>query len=119
MIKIILLIILPAFKAALTHRYNDSKTTSKKREGRLISATRNNSEITRINRTEINRKKKWEEKQFYGRFKLISSDISHKKTETWLRKGNLKGERENRHNWLGKVIMWELCKTLKSDHTNK
>ena len=28
----------------------------------------------------ITRKQKWEEKQFYGRFKRLTSDISHEKT---------------------------------------
>ena len=37
----------------------------------------------------INRKK-WEEKQLYGHFKQLISNISHEKTWTWLRKGNLK-----------------------------
>ena len=31
-----------------------------------------------------------ERKQLYGRFNQLISDISHKKTWTWLRKGNLK-----------------------------
>ena len=25
----------------------------------------------------------------------------------------------NRHDWVGKVIYWELCKEFKFDHTNK
>ena len=28
-------------------------------------------------------------------------------------------EYKTRHSWLGKVIQWELCKKLKSDHTTK
>ena len=28
-------------------------------------------------------------------------------------------EYKTRHNWVGKVIQWELCKRLKFDHTNK
>ena len=28
-------------------------------------------------------------------------------------------EYKARHNWVGKVIHWEMCKKLKSDHTNK
>ena len=28
-------------------------------------------------------------------------------------------EYKTRHNWMGKVINWELCKKLKFDHTNK
>ena len=40
-----------------------------KRGGRLIKATRNNTDNTRTNGTEIARKQKWEEKQIYGGFK--------------------------------------------------
>ena len=58
--------------------------------GRLVTATRNNTDNTRINRTEITRKQKWEEKQLYGYFKRLTSNISYEKTWTWLRKGNLK-----------------------------
>ena len=60
--------------------------------GRLSSATRNNTNNTRTNTTSIARKQKWEEKQFYGLFKWLISDISHEKTWTWLRKENLKRE---------------------------
>ena len=42
------------------------------------------------NRTTITRIQKWEEKQLYGWFKWLISNISHEKTKTWLRKGNLK-----------------------------
>ena len=28
-------------------------------------------------------------------------------------------EYKTRHDWMGKIILWELCKTLKIDHTNK
>ena len=50
-----------------------------RRGGRLITTTRNNSDDTKISRAEITRKQKWEEKQLYGRFKRITSDISHEK----------------------------------------
>ena len=40
----------------------------KKCRGRLITATRNNTDNTRINRPEITRKQKCEEKQMYSRF---------------------------------------------------
>ena len=43
----------------------------------------------------ITRKQKWEEKQLYGRFKRLINNISHEKTRTWLRKGNLKRETES------------------------
>ena len=66
-----------------------------KRWGRLIKAIRNNIDVTRISGTEITRKQKWEAKQLYGRFKRLTSDISHEKTWTWLRKGNLKRETES------------------------
>ena len=55
--------------------------------GRLVTATRNNTD-TKINRTEIIRKQKWEEKQVYGCFKRLTIDISQEKTLTWLKKGN-------------------------------
>ena len=42
------------------------------------------------NRMTITRKQKCEEKQLYGHFKLLISNISHDKTWTWLRKGNFK-----------------------------
>ena len=48
-----------------------------------------------INRTTITRKQKCEEKQFYGYFKQQTSEISHEKTWTWLRKGKLKRETES------------------------
>ena len=51
-----------------------------KHRGRLITAKRNNTDNTRISRTTITRKQKWEEKQLYGRFKRLTSDIQHEKT---------------------------------------
>ena len=33
--------------------------------------------------------------QLFGRFKLLTNNISHQKTWTWLRKGNLKRETES------------------------
>ena len=65
-----------------------------KRRGRLITATRNNRDDTMTTRTTINRKQKWEEKQLYGRFKRLTSDISHEKTWMGLRKGNFMRETE-------------------------
>ena len=146
----------------------------KKRGGRLIKASWNNTDSTSINRTKITWKQKREEKQLYGYFKLQTGEISHEKTWTWLRKGNhwreteslqiapqnnairtncikaridktqqnswcrLCGDRDatmnhiisecnklalrefkTRHDWVGKVIHWELCKNFKFDHTNK
>ena len=145
-----------------------------KHEGGLITAIRNDTDNTIDNRMTITRKQKWEGKQVYGRFKRLINNISHGKTWTWLRKGNLKRETEyiliaaqnnairidpikaridktqqnnkcrlcgdrdetinhiisecsklaqkeykTRHNWVGKVIHWEMCKKLKFDSTNK
>ena len=61
----------------------------KKHEGGLITATRNDIDNTMANRMTITGKQKWEEKQLYGRFKRLKSNISHEKTWTWLTKGNL------------------------------
>ena len=47
-----------------------------KHRGRVITATRNNTDNTSFNRTEMTQKQKWEEKQLYGRFKQLTSDIT-------------------------------------------
>ena len=57
--------------------------------------TRNNRDRTRINKTKITIKRKWKEKQLYRHFKRQTSEISHEKTWTWLRKGNLERETES------------------------
>ena len=44
--------------------------------------------------TKITRKQNWEEKQLYGYFKRQTNELSHEKTWTWQRKGNLKRETE-------------------------
>ena len=46
-------------------------------------------------RVTTTRKQIWEGKQIYGRFKRLINNISHQKTWTWLRKGNLKRETES------------------------
>ena len=56
--------------------------------GRLITATRNNTENTRTNRTTIIRKQKREENQLYGRLKRLRRDHLHWKTWTGLSNGN-------------------------------
>ena len=145
----------------------------KKRGGRLITATRNNTDNTSNKRTKITRKQKWEEKQLYGHFHRQTSKISREKSWTWLKKGNLWvteslliaaqnnaimnnyakaiidktqqnsscrlfGDRDEtvnhiindyselaqkeckaRHDWVGKVIHWEMCKKFKFDYTNQ
>ena len=165
---------LPASKTALTHPYNDSKTTKKKHDGGQITAIRNNTDNTIDNRMTKTRKQKWEEKQLHGRFKRLINNISHDKTCTWLRKGNFKRETESllmaaqnsairtnhiksridktqqnskcrlcgdrdetinhiisecsklaqkeykaRHDWVGQVIHWEMCKKFQLDRANK
>ena len=66
-----------------------------KYEGGLITATRNETENTMNNTMTITRKQNWEGKQLYGRFKRQINNISHDKSWTWLRKGNLKTETES------------------------
>ena len=67
----------------------------KKHKGRLITATRNNTDNTSINRIKITRKQRCKEKQLYGHLKRQTNKISHEKTWTWLRKENLKKENES------------------------
>ena len=65
-----------------------------KHEWGLITAIRNDSDNTMDNRMTITRKQRWEEKQLYERFKWLLSNITLKKTWTWLRKGNFKRKTE-------------------------
>ena len=145
-----------------------------KYDGGLITAIRNDNDNTIDNRMTITSKQKLERKQLYGCFKRPINNISHDKTWTWLRKGNLKRETESlliaaqnntirtnhikaridktqqnskcrlcsdrnetinhiisecsklvqkeyktRHDWVGRVIHWEMCTKFKFDHTNK
>ena len=66
-----------------------------KRWGRLITATRNNADTTRSNKTAITCKQKLEEKQLHGHFKQLINNISLEKTRTWLRKVNVTRETES------------------------
>ena len=145
-----------------------------KHDGLLITTIRKDSDNTMDNRMTITRKQKCEGKQLYGRFKRLINNISHEKTWTWLRKGNIKRETDSlqiaaqnkairtnhikeriykmqqsskcrlcddrdetinhiinecsklpqkeyktRHDWVGKVFHWEMCKQFKFDRTNK
>ena len=145
-----------------------------KHEWRLITTIRNNTDNTIDERMTTTRKQKWEEKQLYGRFKHLINNISHQKTWTWLRKGNLMRETESlliaaqdnairtnhikaridktqqnskcrlcgdrdetinhiisecsklarkeykaRHDWVSKVIHWEMCRKFQFNLTNK
>ena len=65
-----------------------------KHERGLIIAIRNDTDNTIDDRMTITRKQKRDEKQLSGRFKWIINTISHRKTWTWLRKGNFKRETE-------------------------
>ena len=62
------------------------------KQGGLITATRNDTAITKTNRMTMTRKQNWERKQLYKRFKRLISNISHGRTWAWLRKGNFKTE---------------------------
>ena len=66
-----------------------------KHEGGLITAIKNDTDNTVTNKIRVTRKQKWEEKQLYGRFKLLINDISQEKTLTWLRKENFQRETES------------------------
>ena len=145
-----------------------------KHEGGLITATRNDADNTKTNWMTRTRQQKLEEKQNYGCFEWLISNISHEKIWTWLLKGNLnrlieslliaaqnnkirnnqikagidkiqqnskcklrgdknktinhiinecskfsQKEYKTRHEWVGKVIHWELCKEFQFNHTNK
>ena len=46
-------------------------------------------------KTTKTRKQSWGEKQLYGHFKRQIGEVAHKKTWTWLRRGNLKRETES------------------------
>ena len=62
----------------------------------MITAIRNNIDNKSINKTIINQKKKWGKKaQLHEYFKRQTSEISHEKTWTWLRKGNFEKETES------------------------
>ena len=66
-----------------------------KHERGLITAIRNNTDNTIDNAMTISRKQKWDENKLYGCFKRLINNISQQKTRTWLRKGNLKREKES------------------------
>ena len=65
-----------------------------KHEQGLITTIRNDTDNTIDEIMITTRKNKWEGK-LYGRFKRLINNISHQKTWTWLRKGNLKRETES------------------------
>ena len=61
----------------------------------LITTIKNDTDNTIDERMTTTRKQKWEGKQLYDRFKHLINNISHQKTWTLLRKGNLKRETES------------------------
>ena len=65
---------LPVFKLASIYRLENC---IRKRGGRLITATRHNTDKPNDNRTKINRKK-WEENQLYRHFKRQTIEITQK-----------------------------------------
>ena len=56
-----------SIEGSLAHRYKDSKTTSKKRKGRLITATRKNTNDTKTSGTTMTEKTKVGRKQLNER----------------------------------------------------
>ena len=66
-----------------------------KHERGLITTIRVDADNTINERMTTTRKQKWEGKQLYSRFKRLINNISHQKTWTWQRKGNLKRETES------------------------
>ena len=81
-----------------------------KYERGLITTIRVNTEITINERMTTTRKQKLEGKQLYGRFKLLINNISHQKTWTWLKKGNLKRETES-------LLIAAQDNAIRSNHT--
>ena len=77
------------------HRDSKKKKINKNSKERQIIATKNNTNNTIRNRITKTRKQKWDEEQLYGHFKQQTSEISHEKTWTWIRKENLKRETES------------------------
>ena len=66
-----------------------------KHERGLITAIGNDTDNTIDDRLTITPKQKWEKKQLYGHCKRVRNNISHEKTRTKLRIGNLKRETES------------------------
>ena len=67
---------IPALKTALMHQYNNLKITYKS-----TTATKINTDNIRTKRATITRKQKWEEKQLYGCFKQLISNITQENVD--------------------------------------
>ena len=61
-----------------------------KSAGRLITVTRSDTDSSKTNRMTITRKQKWEEKQFYGRFKRLINNISQENLNVAKKRKTLK-----------------------------
>ena len=59
---------------------------------RTVYSHRNYTDNTKTNRMTITSKQNWEDKQFYGRFKRLISNISHEKNVDVSKKKNLMRE---------------------------
>ena len=66
-----------------------------KHERGLITTIRNGTDNTIDERLTTTMKQNWDRKQLYSRVKRLINNISHQKTWTWQRKGNLKRETES------------------------
>ena len=76
---------------------------TEKHKGGLITAIKNNTDNMVTNRMTITRKQKW------GEINHIISECSKLAQK----------EYKTRHNWVSKVIHWEMCKKFKLDNMNK
>ena len=79
----------------------------KNNEERLITATRNNTDNTRIKRTTIPKKQK------------LCGDKDERVNHISECSELVQKEYKTRQDWVGKVIHWELCKKFKFNYTNK
>ena len=60
----------------------------------MITANRNDTDITKVNRITITRNQRWDEKQLCGHFKRLKNNTLHEKTRM-RRKGILNRETES------------------------
>ena len=69
--------------------------TKKSKERLHMAANNSRCNIWTNRKTTKTRKQIWEEKQLYGHFERQIEEVAHEKTQTWLRKENLKRETES------------------------
>ena len=88
------------------------KGNFKKETESLLIAAQNNTIRTNHIKVRINKMQQNSKCRLYGdREETINHIIS--------KCSKLAQEYKTRHDWLGKVIHWQMCKKLKFDHTNK